>query len=184
MSTKFPVISYLAHLIVFGGNGVLCQSALTAQDICDDRNAVGTFPNPLDTTCKQYARCFVNGGILYGAFYNCSGTTLFNSDLHLCTVGYDCEPPPSVTSTPSTVPTTSTAIPTSPDTIPTTSTAIPTSPDTIPTTSTAVPTSPDTVPTTSTAIPTSTDTIPTTSTAIPTLPDTTPTTSTAISIQQ
>lgn len=57
----------------------------------------------------RYAKCFYSNSALIGAFYNCTGTTLFNPSLQYCTTPYTC----SVTTTTSTSTTTTTT--TTPD---------------------------------------------------------------------
>lgn len=82
----------------------------------------------------------MNGG-LKGAFYNCTGTTLFNPQMQLCDKDFKCTA--SLTTT--TVQPTTTTVPTTP-----TTTTVPTIPTTttVPTISTTstVPTTPGDVP--------------------------------------
>ncbi|GAB0099782.1 hypothetical protein DMENIID0001_156690 [Sergentomyia squamirostris] len=59
---------------------------------CTQKNTVGRFPVPSDTTCTSYYYCFVNGGSISGQRYTCTGTTVFNPVTQQCVLStaYTC----------------------------------------------------------------------------------------------
>lgn len=68
----------------------------------------------------------MNNGAIVGAFYNCTGATLFQPSVQQCVVGYTCTPATTSTTTASTTTASTTTASTTTASTTTTSTTAPT----------------------------------------------------------